>query len=101
MPGVFSIGAFKTQDASLTLTVELKTFFANLLDTMRNWVEKAHPQIIDHNKKTDDIKKEVLMSMQEQIQQGVAKAHASLIEENKKISAENKNTKIELNKALR
>jgi hypothetical protein len=43
MPGVFSIGAFKTQDAYLTLTVELKTFFANLLDTMRNWVEKTRP----------------------------------------------------------
>ena len=88
MPGIFSIGAFKTQDASLTLTVELKTFFANLLDTIRNWVDKARPVIIDHNKKIDDIRKKVLMSMKERIQQGVAKAHASLIEENKKMKTE-------------
>ena len=37
MPGVFTVGAFKTQDTSLTLTVELRPFFANLLDTMQNW----------------------------------------------------------------
>jgi hypothetical protein len=43
MPGVFTVGAFKTQDASLTLTVDLRQFFANLLDTMKNWADKARP----------------------------------------------------------
>ena len=41
LPGVFSVGAFKSEDACLTLKVDLRAFFADLIDTMRNWAEKT------------------------------------------------------------
>ncbi len=74
MPGVFTVGAFKTQDSSLTLTVDLRQFFANLLDTMKNWADKARPQIIEHNSRLEVIKKDVLMTMNERINHAVAEA---------------------------
>jgi DNA repair exonuclease SbcCD ATPase subunit len=74
MPGVFSVGEFKSDEAAQTLTVECRTYFARMLSTMQKWADKAREEITEHNAKLNVIKQEVLMSVQQQIDQAVGRA---------------------------
>ena len=51
------------------LIAECKTYFERLLDTIKNWAAKAVVKIMAYNQEIEKIKKEVLISVQERIDQ--------------------------------
>ena len=52
---------------------DCKTYFEDLLETIKQWVANAKGKILAHNEEIGAIKKEVLMTVQEMIDQAIEK----------------------------
>jgi len=63
IPGVFSVGKLRAENAPDMLIAECKSYFERLLDTIKHWTAKAVVRILAYKKELEKIKKDVLISV--------------------------------------
>ena len=68
------------------MVFESKAFFVQMLETIKNWVDKASVRIKVHNDELEPIQREVPMTVQQMIEdkdKAIAELQAQLTEKNK------------------
>jgi len=72
MPAIFSVGAFNSKTSISKFIFDCKVFFDDMLETYKIWYERAALRIKVHNNELEQIKGELLKTVEQIINEVTA-----------------------------